>query len=72
MIRAKNDQIKKRKHEICKTYRNKIVDLLRVNRKRHYQKYFEENKKSFRALDKVFMILSVLKKVKRTILQVPY
>ena len=23
MIKAKNDQIKKRKHEICKTYRNK-------------------------------------------------
>ena len=50
MIRAKNDQIKKRKHEIYKTYRNKIVDLLRVNRKRHYQKYFEENKKSSGAL----------------------
>ena len=50
MIRAKNHQIKKRKHEIYKTYRNKIVDLLRVNRKRHYQKYFEENKKSSRAL----------------------
>ena len=50
MIRAKNDQIKKRKHEIYKTYRNKIVDLLRVNRKCHYQKYFEENKKSSRAL----------------------
>ena len=50
MIKAKNYQIKKRKHEICKTYRNKIVDLLRVNRKLHYQKYFEENKKSSRAL----------------------
>ena len=50
MIKAKNDQIKKRKHEIYKTYRNKIVDLLRVNRKCHYQKYFEENKKSSRAL----------------------
>ena len=28
----------------------KIIDLLRVNRKRCYQKYFEENKKSSRAL----------------------
>ena len=50
MIKAKNDQIKKRKPEIYKTYRNKIVDLLRVSRKCHYQKYFEENKKSSRAV----------------------
>ena len=50
MIKAKNDPIKKRKHEIYKTYRSKTVDLLRVNRKRQYQKYFEENKKSSRAL----------------------
>ena len=50
MIKAKNDQIKKRKHEIYKTYRNKIVDLLRVSRKCHYQKYFEENKKNSRAI----------------------
>ena len=50
MIKAKNDKIKKRKHEIYKTYRNKIVDVLRVNRKRHYQKYLEENKKSSRAV----------------------
>ena len=50
MTKAKNDLIKKRKHEIHKTYRNKTVDLLRVTRKRHYQKYFEENKKSSRAL----------------------
>ena len=50
MINAKNDQIKKRKHEIYKTYRNRIVDLLRVSRKCHYQKYFEENKENFRAI----------------------
>ena len=48
MIKANNDQTKKRKHKICKTYRNKIVDLFRVSRKSHYQKCFEENKKSFR------------------------
>ena len=50
MIKAKNDQIKKRKYEIYKTYKNKSVDLLRVSRKRHYQKYFKENKKSSRAI----------------------
>ena len=50
MIKAKDNQIKKRIHEIYKTYRNKIVDLLRVSRKCHYQKYFKENKKSSRAI----------------------
>ena len=50
MIKAKNDQIKKRKYEIYKTYKNKSVDLLRVSRKCHYQKYFKENKKSSRAI----------------------
>ena len=50
MIKAKNDKIKKRKHEIYKTYRNKIADLLQVSRKCHYQKYFEENKKNSRAI----------------------
>ena len=47
---GKDDQIKMRKHETYKTYRNKIVDLLRVGRKCHYQKYFEKNKKSYRAI----------------------
>ena len=50
MIKAKNDHIKKRKHVIYKTYKNKIVDLLRVSRKCHYQKYFKEDKKSFRVI----------------------
>ena len=50
MIKAKNDQIKRRKHEIYKTCRNKIVDFLRVSSKFHYTKYFEENKKSSRAI----------------------
>ena len=50
MIKAKNDQIKKRKHEIYKTYKNKSVDLLRVSRKCHYQKYFKGNKKSSSAI----------------------
>ena len=49
MIKAKNNQIKK-KYETYKTYRNKIVDFLRVSRKCHYQKYLEENRKSSRAI----------------------
>ena len=64
MIKAKNDQIKKKKHEIYKTNRNKIVDLWRVNRKCHYEKYFKKKKK-IKALElsgKGFMILSILKK----------
>ena len=35
MIQANDDQIKKKIQEIHKTYRNKIVDLLRVSRKCH-------------------------------------
>ena len=50
MVKAKNNQVKKRKHEICKTYRIKIVELLKVSRKCHYQKYFKINKKSSRAI----------------------
>ena len=50
MIKAKNYQIKKRKHVIYKTYRKEIVDLLRVSRKDHYQKYFKKNKKSSRVI----------------------
>ena len=72
MIKAKNDQIKKRKHEIYKTYRNKIVDLLRVSRKCHYQKYFKKIRKALELSDEVFMLISYFKKVKRTILLVTY
>ena len=58
---------KKEKKRDLQTYRNKIVDLLRVSRRYHYQKYFEENKKSSSELfGKAFMILSILKKVKKT------
>ena len=64
MIKAKNDQIKKRKHEIYKTYRNKIVDLLRVSRKCHYQKYFKKIRKALELSDEVFMLISYFKKVK--------
>ena len=46
MMKVKNDQIKSRKYEIYRSYRNTIINLLRVSRKYHYQKYFKENKKS--------------------------
>ena len=72
MIKAKNDQIKKRKHEIYKTYRNKIVDLLRVSRKCHYSKFFEENKKSSRAIWQSIHDIVYSRKVERTIPLVPY
>ena len=58
---------KKEKKRDLQTYRNKTVDLLRVSRRYHYQTYFEENKKSSSELfGKAFMILSILKKVKKT------
>ena len=72
MIKAKNDKIKKRKHEIYSTYKNKIVDFLRVSRKCHCQKYFEENKKSSRAMWQGIHDIVYSKKVKITVLLVLY
>ena len=42
MIKAKNDQIKKRKHEIFKTYRNKkkkkVKRTMHINRRENHCK----------------------------------
>ena len=76
MIKAKSDQIKNRKHEICKTYRNKIVEKIK-EQSRSAGNAFTRNtlKKTRKTLElsgKAFMILSILEKVKRTILLIPY
>ena len=72
MIKAKNDQIKKRKYETYNTYRNKIVELSRLSRKFHYQKYFEENRKSSKAIWQGIHDIVYSKKSKTTILLVRY
>ena len=38
------------KHECFKKYRNQIINLLRVSKQTHYNKFFEENKKNCRAI----------------------
>ena len=50
MIRTKNIQLHQIKEKSFKKYRNKIVDLIKINRKLHYQKSFEENKRHSKAI----------------------
>ena len=44
MIKEKNVLTKVLKHESFKKYRNQIINLLRVSKQTHYNKYFEETK----------------------------
>ena len=50
MIKEKNVLTKILKHESFKKYRNQIINLLRVSKQTHYNKYFEENKNNCRAI----------------------
>ena len=50
MIKAKNIQLRQIKEKSFKKYRNKIVDLIKINRKSQYQKFFEENKRNSEAI----------------------
>ena len=50
MIKEKNVLTKVLKHESFKKYRNQIINLLRVSKQTHYNKYFEENKNNCRAI----------------------
>ena len=72
MIKAKNDQIKRRKLEIYKTYRNKIVDFCWSAENVIIRNISKKIRKALELSGKAFMILSILEKVKRTILLVPY
>ena len=72
MIKAKNEQLKKRKHEICKTYRNNIVDLWESVENSNTRHTSKKIKKALELSGKTFMILSILKKVKRAIHRVPF
>ena len=46
MVKAKNNHVKIQKDKSYKSYRNKIVDLLKTSKRNHHKKYFEENKKN--------------------------
>ena len=52
LIKVKNIELHQIKEKSFKKYRNKIVivDLIKINRKLHYQKFFEENKRNSQAL----------------------
>ena len=50
MIKEKNVLTKVLKHESFKKYRNHIINLSRVSKQTHYNKYFEENKNNCRAI----------------------
>ena len=50
MIKEKNVLTKVLKHESFKKYRNQIINLFTVSKQTHYNKYFEENKNSCRAI----------------------
>ena len=50
MIKEKHVLTKVLKQESFKKYRNQIINLLRVSKQTHYNKYFEENKNNCRAI----------------------
>ena len=50
MTKTKNIQLCQIKEKSFKKYRNKIVDLIEINTKSHYQKFFEENKRNSKAI----------------------
>ena len=50
MIRTKNMQLRQIKEKSFKKYRNKIVDLIKINRKSQYQKFFVENKRNSKTI----------------------
>ena len=50
MIKTKNIELGQIKEKFFKKYRNTLVDLIKINRKSHYQKCFEENKRNSKAI----------------------
>ena len=50
MIKTKNIQLCQIKKPSFKKYHNKIGDLIKINRKSHCQKFFEENKRNSKAI----------------------
>ena len=50
MIKTKNIQLRQIKEKSFKKYRNKIVDLIKINGKSQHQKFFEENKRYSEAI----------------------
>ena len=50
MTKTKSIQLHQIKEQSFKMYPNKIVNLTKISRKSHYQKFFEENKRNSKAI----------------------
>ena len=49
-MELRDRQLRQIKEKSFKKYRNKIVDLTKINIKLHYQKFFEETKRNSKAI----------------------
>ena len=47
---TKNIQLRQIKEKSFRKYCNKIVDLIKINGKSRYKKFFEESKNNFKAM----------------------
>ena len=57
MIKNKNIELHQIKESSFKKYRNKIVDLIKINRKSHYQKLFEEIQRNSKRKKRIHNII---------------
>ena len=65
MTRTKNTQLRQIKEKYFKKYCNIIFDLIKVNKKSHYQKCFEENKTNSKAIQQGIHDIIYFKKSNR-------
>ena len=65
MTNTKNIQLRQIKEKSFNKYRNKIVDLIKINKKSHYQKFFEENMRNSKAIWQGILNIIYLKKGNR-------
>ena len=49
-MELRDRQLRQIKEKSFKKYHNKIVDLIKINIKLHYQKFFEETKRNSKAI----------------------
>ena len=65
MIKAKKSQTKQLKFSLCIKYCSITVDLLKKSKESHYRKYFEDNKKNYKAVwNGIIEIIYTISKVK--------
>ena len=67
MIKQKDAILKNQKQMLYKSYRNKVVDLLKITKEAYYKKYFQENWKNSPALWSGINEIICSKKISKTI-----